>query len=322
MGTINKLNFEPLPGLGSKHFQTIIASYLPAGEAPPSKNRLIELEQDDYLSCEISTPTIWKKTDQTIVLIHGMGGSHLSNTLIRMARKLYAIGSKVVRVNLRGCGSGEGLSKLPYSACTSSDVFKVLQTLKKENPSSDISIIGFSLGGSIVLKLAGELGFDAGKFVKRFIAICAPLDLVQSASCIQEKGNRLYHAYYLKKICEQAREWLPKIPHSLYEFDNLVTAPLWGYKGADEYYRGCSSIRFLPSIQQSTHLLFAKDDPFIFLDRLQEVSLPDAVQVWTTDKGGHMGFLGKNPEAKSPYWMDHLLLNWISDDFSSNRKAS
>ncbi|MGE5196141.1 MAG: YheT family hydrolase [Anaerolineae bacterium] len=308
---INRPNFQPLPGLSSCHLQMIIASCLPSGKAPPSKSCLVELEEGNYLSCEISTPLSWTKTERTVVLIHGMGGCHSSNYMIRMSRKLYLRRNKVVRVNLRGCGSGKGLSKLPYHAGCSGDVLKVLQSLKREAPTSEIVLIGFSLGGNIVLKLAGELAAEAVEFVKTFIAVCAPLDLAQTVSSMQERRNCLYHFYYLKKICEQARAWRPRNIRTLYQFDDSITAPLWGYKGASEYYRDCSSLRFLPAIQQSTYLLFAEDDPFIRLDRLQGLPLPNALHLWIAEYGGHMGFLGGAPKAHSPHWMDYVLLNWI-----------
>ena len=215
-------------------------------------------------------------------------------------------------------GSGKGLSKLPYNAGTSRDVLKVLEFLKEAAPASEIVLIGFSLGGNVVLKLAGELGAKAAGLINTFIAVCAPLDLAQTVRSMQERRNRFYHFYYLKKICEQAQEWHPQKVRTIYEFDDLVTAPLWGYKGADDYYQNCSCIRFLGAIQQSTHLLFAEDDPFISSDRLREITVPNAVSIWIAKRGGHMGFLGKTSKAHRPYWMDHLLMNWIEGDFSSN----
>ncbi len=310
--SIYKLDFQPISGLSFCHLQMVAASYLPAGSPPPSERTLVDLGEGDHLSCEISTLPSWKETDPTVVLVHGMGGSHTSGYMVRLSRKLYARGIKAVRVNLRGCGSGEGLSKLPYSAGTSQDVLKVLQFLKRQAPLSRIVLIGFSLGGNIALKLAGELGAQAKDLVDRVIAVCAPLDLAQTVQMIQEKRNRLYHFYYLKKISKQARGWNTRPPRTLYEFDDVITAPSWGYASADAYYRDCSSARFLPAIQQTTHLLFAEDDPFISLQRLEGIALPNSVRVWTTDRGGHMGFLGKAPKPHSPHWMDHVLLNWIN----------
>lgn len=317
---INKLNFKPLLGLSSCHLQMIASSYLPRGKAPPSERCLIELEEGDCLSCEISTPLQWKTVDQTVVLVHGMGGCHTSSYMIRLSRKLYFKGIRVVRVNLRGCGSGKGFSKLPYHAGTSFDVLKVLQFLKTREPLSEIVLIGFSLGGNIALKLAGELGAIAKNLVNTFIAVCAPLDLAHTVDRIQEKRNQLYHSYYLKHISKQVRAFSSRRVQTLYEFDDVITAPLWGYEGANAYYQDCSSIRFLPNIEQTTHLLFAEDDPFISFDRLQELSLSDSVHLWITERGGHMGFLGKAPNSHSPYWMDYVLFNWIDGNFSVNEQ--
>ena len=143
---LNNLNFHPLPWMTSSHLQTIVSSFLHSGLPPPSKKWLIDLGHNDYLSCEVSIPIAWKQSDQTVVLVHGMGGSHSSGYMIRMSRKLYLKGNKVVRINLRGCGSGKGLSKLLYHGGTSGDVLKVIQSLKETAPFSEIVLIGFSLG--------------------------------------------------------------------------------------------------------------------------------------------------------------------------------
>ncbi len=319
---INPLHFRPLPGMASCHLQTIVSSLFPAGRRPPSTEWRIDLGGGDLLSCAVSTPPTWNKSHPTVVMVHGMGGSHASGYMIRLARKLYRKGTKVVRVNLRGCGSGKGLSKLLYNAGTSGDVLNVLHGITNEAPASEITLCGFSLGGNLILKLAGELGTEAKELVKTFIAVCAPLDLAQAVRTIQEKRNRFYHSYYLKHIHRQARPGIPQTIFTLYEFDDAITAPPWGYKGAAHYYEECSSIRFLPQIAQSTHLLFAKDDPFIGMEALHRITVPSSIKVWTTEKGGHMGFLGRGPKAGGFFWMDDLLLQWIDEDFTTHRASS
>jgi predicted alpha/beta-fold hydrolase len=316
----NKLNFQPFPGLSSNHLQMILPNVRPLlfEKSPPSKECLIKLEDDAYLSCKISSPPNRKENSPTVILVHGMGGSDSSTYMIRMSKKLYLNKIQSLRVNLRGSGPGKNLSKLPYHAGNSGDLLKVVQFLKDQEPNREIIIIGVSLGGNITLKLAGELKSEAKKWVKHFIAVCPPLDLAQTVKTILEKQNRFYHSFYLNSISRQAKKFLPGKISSLYEFDDLVTARLWGYKGADEYHHECSCIRVLQHIDQSTHLLFAYDDPFIRFDHLEKIDLPSALHVYTTKQGSHVGFLGKVPHSKSPYWMDHLLLNWVNEDFTSN----
>jgi len=312
---VKKLKFQPLFGLSSKHLQMIISAYIPTGRAPPSKQWFVDIGNGDKLSCEVSIPPTWKENHKTIALIHGLGGSHTSRYMIRMARKLYKRGSKVVRINLRGCGSGKGFSKLPYSAGNSDDLLKVLQALKKESPHSEITVIGFSLGGNTALKLAGELGSDAETLVKTFIAVCPPFDLEQTVLSIQQSKYRLYHQYYLKNIFKQASSWITQKFNSIYEFDDKVTGPIWGFSGAQDYYRSCSCKNFLSKIRVTSHLICAEDDPFVPLGGLKDIPSSNHVHFWTTEYGSHMGFLGRTRHAWKFQWMDHLLLDWIDEKF-------
>lgn len=305
------LNFQPFLGLSSKHLQTIIPSYRSPGKEPPWDSKFVELGGGDQLVCKVSTPLDWDRSGKSVVLVHGLGGSDSSGYMIRMARKLYAHGCRVVRVNLRGCGLGTGLSSSPYYAGASQDLLKVIDACKEEAPLSKIVIIGFSLGGNIALKLAGELGEKGPHFIERLIAVCAPIDLADTVRLISSREHYLYHSYYLKNFSRQIHQWVDHPVHSLYELDNTVIAPAWGYKNAEEYYRKCSSRVFLPDIRLSTDLLYAADDPFIELASLQGVALPSAVRAWATSKGGHMGFIGKTSPEHHGFWMDQQLLSWI-----------
>lgn len=308
---MKELNFQPLFGMSSKHLQMIISNFIPVKNTPPSTQLLIDVGNDDKLSCEVSTPLNWKKNDKTIVMIHGLGGSHESRYMVRIAGKMYDKGYKAVRINLRGCGSGKGLSKLPYCAGTSADILKVLLVLKKEAPDSEIIVIGFSLGGNIALKLAGELGLEAKDLVKVFFAICPPFDLEQTVLAIEQRKYWIYHRYYLKKILEQTTSWTTQAFRSIYDFDDKITAPSWGYSGAKDYYQNCSSKHFLNKIRVTSHFIFAEDDPFVSLDSLKDITPSDQVHIWTSKHGSHMGFLGKTNKPWKFQWIDQLLENWI-----------
>jgi predicted alpha/beta-fold hydrolase len=309
MASIKKLNFKPFWGLSSKHLQILLSSYSWTGKAPPSKQCLVDIGNGDQLSCEVSTPLNWDEKT-TIALVHGLSGSHESNYMIRMARKLYHKGYKVVRINLRGCGSGVGLSKLPSGAGNSRDLLKVLHSVKEENPNTHILLIGFSLGGNTTLKLAGELGEEAKKLVKKFIAVCPPLDLEETARLIQQPKHFFYHYYYISRLRKQAKAWIKTAIRTIHDYDEAISAPLWGFKDAHDYYSKCSSIRFLDKIRCETHIVLAEDDPFISPDILKKCDLPDCIHVWLTPHGGHLGFLGR-PRWQ---WMDDLLLQWVKDD--------
>ncbi len=306
--------FRPLPGLSSPHAQTIIASFIHPGSPPPSSPMLVPLPDGDTLYCQMSLPPAWREDQKTIVMVHGLGGSDASNYMIRMGRKLYEMSYRVVRVNLRGCGSGSNLSNLPYHGGVSGDVYAVLQALKKQTPLSPLILLGFSLGGNIALKLSGELGQDGLQLLQCTIAVCSPIDLRDTMTLISKPSNLIYHRYYLRHMVRQGKRWL-KGQHidTLYEFDNVVTAPSWGFDDADDYYRKSSSYRHIPNIRHPCYLLFTTDDPFIDYRRILKVQLPELVKVYLSPSGGHMGCLGWAGGTHRWFWLDSLLLDWIEN---------
>lgn len=307
---MQKLLFKPAVGLSSKHLQTIVQAFIPVGAAPASEVLLVDIGNSDRLSCFVSTPKAWTPQDPTIVLIHGLGGSHASSYMVRMAKKIYARNDRVVRVNLRNCGSGYGLSSLPYCAGNSQDIASVIGLLKDLIPESKISLIGFSLGGNIALKYAAEYNSHDDQ-LDCCIAVCPSLDLKASVDALNSAAGGLYQKFYLRSLLKQAAPWVNgRKFSSIYDFDDRITGPLWGYSGADEYYQICSSGQMLSEISTKTHILLAADDPFVPIDTLLCLQPSNAVNIWTTDNGGHMGFLGR-PISKIQ-WLDDHLLHWTS----------
>lgn len=302
-------DFHPLPGLKSPHLQMFFANFGPKGIEPPSQSVHFALNDGDRLSCEVSTPILWQLHQPTIALVHGLGGSHQSGYMIRLSRKLYQSGIRVVRINLRGCGSGKGMNQLPYNSGNSHDVWTVIQKLKAETPLSPITLIGFSLGGNLILKMAGELGSRASMHLKKMIAVCPVLDIAQSVLSIARKPHWLYHKYYLKSIFQQGQNWIrDKTIRSIYDFDDKVTAPLWGYKNAHDYYDKCSSSKFIAHVEVPCDLLLAADDPFIDHNLLKHVKIPAQINAWLTSRGGHMGYIGWAGKGHGVYCLDQILL--------------
>ena len=163
--------------------------------------------------------------------------------------------------------------------------------------------------------MAGELGHDSPEFLHKTISICAPVDLSLSAETISKPHNRLYERYFLKSMLSQAQKWLTnhqKISTML-EFDHAITAPLWGFKDAYDYYDKCSCLSYLPRIKSPCHMLFAADDPFINYQPALTQSLSANVKIGLCQNGGHMGFLGWAGHKHRYFWLDRLLLNWIDN---------
>jgi hypothetical protein len=316
-----ELPFDPYPFIDDPHKQTIISSMFNFLFEPSSNQKLVRLPDGDRISLEITTPKDWKPTDQTVVFVHGLCGSHKSPNLVRMAKRLEPIGVRTVRYNMRGCGSGRGLARQTYHCGRSEDVFECLKALKKEHPESPITLVGFSLGGNVVLKLVGELGSLAYPFLEKVIAVSPPVELYSSILMLGDPVNSIYEKYFYRLLRADVHfrhklfRDLPRVrlPRSLkiYEFDQIYTAPMSGFSNAFDYYNKCSAAHVVGDIAIPCNILLSQDDPIIAPNSLARYKLPSNVSVFTTKKGGHMGYLGKSEGNNGFYWLDNLLIDWI-----------
>jgi predicted alpha/beta-fold hydrolase len=318
-----ELPFEPFSFFSDPHHQTIISSLFNFLFEPSSDRKIVQLPDGDRIAMEITTPKGWKEGDLTAVLVHGLCGSHRSPNLVRMVKRLQPKGIRCVRVNMRGCGSGRGLAKNIYHSGRSEDLFEVLKVLKKEHPASPIVLVGFSLGGNIVLKLVGEMNVIGHQYLKGVIAVSPPVDLYSSVQMIGDPSNGMYERYFYKllradvyyrhkKFKELPKIHLPK-DLKLYEFDQIYTAPSCGFKNADDYYNKCSAAHVVEDISIPCRILLSEDDPIISSSSLDCYELPSNISIFKTKKGGHMGYLGSPRSEKGFYWLDSLLVDWIRD---------
>lgn len=317
-------DFRPFPLLPGAHGQTIFGSLFSFERTPQAKTELVELPDGDKIASEVSTPLNWTPFDQTVVMLHGLCGSHESPYLLRMTRKLNKVGIRAIRMNMRGCGTGRGHAKELYHSGRSDDVYQVLKHLKEKDPHSEITLIGFSLGGNVVLKLAGELNVHGFSLIKQVIAVCPPTNLHKSVLRLDTKVNQFYRKYFLKALragCIDRHKRYPDLPPlelpediTFYEFDELYIAKEGGFKSAVDYYTKCSSGQMIPYIMIPTKILFAEDDPIVDTKDVLDTDLPEAVKIYKTERGGHMGFLGSLFHEGGFHWMDHVLMKWTSSN--------
>lgn len=321
--TVLPVCFRPLPLLGNAHAQTIVAMFWPSGrEDFPSSHQLVELSDGDKLVVVISTPPAWRPNQRTVVLVHGLCGCHGSPYMVRMASKLVRLGLRAVRVNLRGCGSGVGLARQPYHSGRSEDVRAVLNWLARLAPESPVTLVGFSLGGNIVIKMAGEDGDHPAGRLDRLIGVSAPIDLNACSRLIEQPGNRVYDWYFVRRLLADVRErqrFFPDLPPlqlpprlTLRMFDDLYTAPRSGFRDAMDYYTQSSSAPLIERIAVRTLLLSSRDDPFIAATSFENVPSRPHIEVRLIDNGGHLGFVGFTGKPMNFRWMDQTLLDWIA----------
>ncbi len=310
------MDFRPLPLLDGAHAQTLVGNLVSWARAPRAATWRLTLPDGDRLALEVTTPPGWRRDDPTVLLVHGLGGSHRSQYMVRLAAGLAAAGARAVRLNLRGCGSGEGLARRPYSGGGSDDLRAALEALRQDEPRSPRTLAGFSLGGNMALKLAGELEESGPDLVRRVIAVCPAVDLDVCCTRLERPEHRLYEWVYVRRLVHALRTReaaFPDLPRArlpeplrLRAFDDVVTAPALGYTGVAEYYARASAAPHVRRARVPLRVLYTLDDPVIDPAIFDRLDLPSGTEVLRPDRGGHMGFVGRGALR----WMDRVVLRW------------
>jgi uncharacterized protein len=255
-----------------------------------------------------------------ILLLHGLEGSSEGGYMRSMAQASLEAGYIVQRLNLRSCGGTESLANTLYHAGLTSDLRAILEQLRIAGR-TPVWLAGYSLGGNTALKLAGELGSTAREYLHGVCAVSAPVDLAASARALSRPANRLYEWRFVRCMKERMRERHRFNPQrfpldsldsirTLYEFDDRVTAPFFGFHGAAHYYETQSAIHFLDAIRIPTLLLTAKDDPLVPYEifRHPSIAANPHLELQPSEYGGHLGFIAGMPPV---FWLDGALLAWI-----------
>lgn len=307
-----------VPLFKNPHIQTVVARGLPrasGGKRFPVEKRLYRTEPDVQVLVETQKPSTAPRGD--IVLVHGLEGSAGAGYMRSIALCAVHAGYTAHRLNLRTCGGTEHLAKTTYHGGLTTDLLAVLRALAGDG-SAPLWLVGFSLGGNLVAKLAGELGDDARPLLAGVCAASAAIDLAACAQRIHQPENRLYEAHFLHLMGARARAvWgttsadLRGI-HSIMEMDDRITAPHCGFTSAAHYYRTQSANQFLGRIRVPTLFIAAKDDtliPFRMYDHPAFRQNP-CLRLLATEYGGHLGFLAK---GRPRLWLDHAIIEWITE---------
>jgi predicted alpha/beta-fold hydrolase len=316
--------FRPHPLIRGGHLQTILGCYLPWQAAPyQAALHLVPLADGDKLAVHDDRPADWQPGDTAVLMIHGLGGCHLSGYMLRGAVKQTARGYRVFRMDLRGCGAGFAHARYPTHAGRSDDALAALRFVMELCPRSPVHVIGFSMGANQVLKMAGELGDQAPPELASLMAVCPPIDLIACSRNIQLGRNRLYDRSFvagLLKQIERRKRLVPGAllrpldprPKRLFDFDTHFTAPLAGYADAHEYYAKSSSAPLLRHIGVPTLIVTAASDPIIPVTPFEQASYSPTTQLVVTPCGGHLGFIGRRGLDPDRRWLDWRILDWIA----------
>lgn len=316
--------FEPHPLLWNGHLQTLGALLFARSRSRGSgRQHWVALEDGDQIVLHDDRPRGWHAGDRTALLIHGLAGCHQSAYMERIATKLNQRGVRTFRMDLRGCGAGARLARYPYHSGRSEDAGAALAYIARVCPDSPTTLVGFSLGGNIALKLLGELGGEGMGNLDNAIAVSPPADLAACVAAIRRPANRLYEQQFvalLVRLVRQRRGLVPdaptveftRWPRSLPEFDDVFTGPVCGFGTAENYYRRCSSAPLVSRIRIPTVILAARDDPMVPAEVLEGLRLSSSVRLRLTRHGGHLGYVGRRRADGDRRWMDWRVVDWVT----------
>ncbi len=244
----------------------------------------------------------------TIIVVHGLEGSSASQYMLGVAEKGLRAGMNVILYNQRNCGGTDGLAPELYHSGLSNDIAAVAREIIARDGVSRLALVGFSMGGNLVLKLAGEWGKneDAPPQFRAVAACCPALDLAASADMLHAPSNRLYEWYFLWALRRRMRQKARLFPghfdlsrleglRSLREFDDKITAYYCGFTGAVDYYDRASAAHVVGEISVPTLILHAANDPFILItpETRQKILANPHIKFVETEDGGHCAFIGE-----------------------------
>lgn len=316
--------FKPHPLFTNGHAQTLGAYAWPRRALLLSglgdEDRMFEVEADVRLLAHCR----WQRAEPkeqhpTMLLIHGLEGSSASRYILGSAEKAYRLGFNVLRLNLRNCGDTEHLTRTLYNSGMSGDIRAVIHELIERDRLQRIFLVGFSMSGNIVLKLAGEDADGIPREVSGICAVSPSVDLSSCAEAINLRANWVYKQSFLRSLRRRIRNKKKLYPdlydtsalhlvRTIRDFDERYTAVDGGYEDADDYYRRASALRLIPSIRVPSLIIHAQDDPFIPFQPLRDASVTSNpyVLLLAPSRGGHVGFVAADTfGGEDRFWAEN-----------------
>ena len=326
--------FVPRRFLRNGHLQTIVGNFLPRPDCLPEPiAELIEVSPASpsqiasKVLCQCHWQPVGVRTERmTVILLHGLEGSSNSQYVVGNANKMWRAGMNVVRMNMRNCGGTEALSPTLYHSGLSGDVRAVMDFFLSREKLKHVALVGYSMGGNLVLKLVGELGTHAPEALRCAVGVSPAIDLGPSADALHRPANRMYERRFLRALLRRFRKKTVLFPRgfdpqladgisSLREFDDRITALYSGFTGADDYYHRAAAARVVDKIAVPALILHSLDDPFVHLtaETRAKIQANPCVRLLEPEHGGHCAFLAAPDRSRSDdgYWAESTLLRFI-----------
>ncbi len=317
-------DFQPHRLFRGGHAQTLAGNCLPGSTYPTAPAlHLVPFGDGDTVALHDDCPLGWKETDLSAFLVHGLAGTSQSSYMQRVAGKLLAQGVRVFRMDLRACGAGSGLARLPYHPGRSQDGLWAIQFAHDLCPRSPLTFVGFSLGANLGLKMLGEFPDKLPSTLRRAIAINPPIELEQSALALERFFTQIYNSRFVRCLLKQVAE-SPKLIRRkallrygkrlrrMRDFDDYYTRAVWGYANVSDFYAEGSAAPWLKNIRVPTLILASEDDPIVPRSVFETTPLSPSVQLHLTKSGGHLGYVSRGGIDGDRRWMEWRIVEWVT----------
>jgi uncharacterized protein len=318
--------FEPRRGLLNGHIQTIVGNYLPRPKFRLAfVTETVEVDPADgsRVLCHCHwQPGLDLNRRLTLVLVHGLEGSSDSRYMQGLTMRAWAAGCNIVRMNMRNCNESDALTPTLYHSGLSGDVGTVVEHYTTQFGLERVALVGYSMGGNLVLKLAGEWGDR--RPLCAIAAVCPAIDLAAGSDALHEPMNRMYEWHFLVRLMRRFRRKSAMFPgiyqtrgvgpiRSLRQFDDKIVARYCGFRDADDYYYRAASARVVDRIATPTLILHALDDPFVRLtpETRSAILANPHIMLIETAHGGHCAYLGQD-EGDEIHWAESTVVRYLT----------
>lgn len=317
--------FEPHPLLRNPHAQTLAAAFLP--RRFPRLPRSVPRDFETEPGTRIRGQCHWQAAPRecpTLVLVHGLEGSSESGYMLGLAERAFASGWNAVRLNQRNCGGTESLTSTLYNSGLSGDYRAVLAELIESDSLPEIFFAGYSMGGNLVLKMAGEFAGNSPRQLLAVAAVCPSVDLGVCADAVGLPRNFIYQEHFVRNLKNRMRRKAKLFPgkfdlsllarvRTLREFDDKITAKYCGFRDAVDYYTQSSALRVVKEIVVPTMIVTAQDDPFVPFGSFSNPALASNPHIRLTapQHGGHCAFISRY-RGNDRFWAEACLLDFFT----------
>jgi len=315
--------FEPHALLKNGHAMTIAAAFVRRRfDLPQAEERLFQVDAESRILGKCHWQAGKRRDAPVMVILHGLEGSSESNYVCGIAEKAFRLGFHAVRLNQRNCGGTEALTPTLYNSGMSGDYKAVLEELVNGDRFEQVFFAGYSMGGNLVTKMAGEFGDAAPKVLRGVCVVCPAMDLGACADALERRDNFFYQRHFVKglmaRYARKAKVFPQRYPlngigrvRSVREFDDKITAPQFGYRDAQDYYDAVGAKKVVAQVRVPMLMITAQDDPFVPFELFRRANSGQnpAIRFATPERGGHCGFIS-NQSGTERFWAEQRIVEF------------